>query len=277
MPPASYGPLDALNDPSARHAILTHFPVVLSIGVLLLTIASAAMKGANRTLRTTALVASVLLLISALVAVRSGDAAEAAVGNIPQVARDLVHEHEEQAERVWLFALAIVLAVATGWAKPRRAPLLSSIAAAVVALVSVGWIGQTAHHGGTLVYVYGVGTPKPLADADLRSDEEKAAGFADVRIAHFVTKVQPLLDEHCQGCHGGEDPPANLDLTSITSILEGGDTGPAVIPGKPNEGVLMRALSYEDEEIAMPPDEKLSDDAITAIAAWIRDGAVWTE
>ena len=90
----------------------------------------------------------------------------------------------------------------------------------------------------------------------------------------FESKVRPLLIERCHKCHAGDETKGGLRLDSRTAALQGGDTGPAVIPGKPDQSLLLQAVRHESG-LQMPPDGKLSPGQIEALDKWIRDGAVW--
>ena len=99
-------------------------------------------------------------------------------------------------------------------------------------------------------------------------------------VAFFEKQVRPLLVEHCHGCHSAmaKKTRGGLALDSRDAILAGGETGPAVVPGKPEDSVLLHRLRGDDpDEDIMPPSGKLPDEQIAAIEKWIRDGAVWVE
>ncbi len=89
----------------------------------------------------------------------------------------------------------------------------------------------------------------------------------------FEMKVRPLLAEHCWKCHGEEASKGGLRLDSLGSILQGGESGEAVIPGKVDDSLLIQAVRYESYE--MPPKKKLSDDQIAILEAWVKMGAPW--
>ncbi len=93
-------------------------------------------------------------------------------------------------------------------------------------------------------------------------------------IEFFERAVRPLLIEKCQSCHGIEKSKGGLRLTDREALLKGGDSGPAVILGKPEESLLIRAVNYGDEP-KMPPKKKLSDSQIAVLVKWIKTGAVW--
>lgn len=66
-------------------------------------------------------------------------------------------------------------------------------------------------------------------------------------------------------------------MDSRESLLKGGENGPAVVPGKPAESLLLQAVLHTKKDLEMPPKEKLSDKDIEVLAAWIRDGVPWPE
>src|SRR5262249_5245929 len=67
----------------------------------------------------------------------------------------------------------------------------------------------------------------------------------------FEQSVRPLLAENCYSCHGDKKQKGGLRLDSLAAILKGGESGPAVVPGKPEESLLGEAINYEGPE--MPP------------------------
>jgi hypothetical protein len=97
------------------------------------------------------------------------------------------------------------------------------------------------------------------------------------RAEHFARHVQPLLASRCLNCHGPDEQEGGLRLDSRAAALKGGERGPAVIPEKPAESLLIRAIKHENHEYAMPPKEKLAAGDIAALERWIKDGAYWPE
>ncbi|MEX2307902.1 MAG: PSD1 and planctomycete cytochrome C domain-containing protein [Pirellulales bacterium] len=93
----------------------------------------------------------------------------------------------------------------------------------------------------------------------------------------FLEKVKPLLDSRCTTCHGRDKAEGNLRLDSRQAALEGGDSGPALVPGKPNRSLLLMAVKGTHKVVEMPPQEKLSRKDIATLERWIRDGAPWPE
>jgi len=93
------------------------------------------------------------------------------------------------------------------------------------------------------------------------------------QLRHFESAVRPLLIEHCQSCHGEKKQFAGLRLDSRGAILAGGDSGPAIVSGKPGESRLIRAVRQLDDDLKMPPKSKLTDRQIADLVRWIEDGA----
>jgi len=94
------------------------------------------------------------------------------------------------------------------------------------------------------------------------------------QLEFFESKIRPVLVEHCYACHSAEAKivRGGLQLDSHDAGRNGGDSGPAIMPGKPEESLLVQALKHEALE--MPPGKKLSDQIIADFEVWIRDGAI---
>ncbi len=90
----------------------------------------------------------------------------------------------------------------------------------------------------------------------------------------FEKEIRPLLVEKCQGCHGEKKASGGLRLVGREALLKGGDTGPAVSPGKPDASLLIRAAEYRGET-RMPPRGKLADTDIARLRRWVALGAPW--
>lgn len=91
-------------------------------------------------------------------------------------------------------------------------------------------------------------------------------------VKYFETKVRPVLVEHCVKCHGPQKQKGKLRLDSRDSLLEGGETGPAIVPGNPDESLLVEAINHRGPE--MPPSGKLDDGTISVLTRWVEMGAV---
>lgn len=111
-------------------------------------------------------------------------------------------------------------------------------------------------------------TSPPRAWADPSADQ--ATG-----LRLFREQVEPLLKTHCYACHSSAATPleGGLRLDSRDLIRRGGDQGPAVVPGKPGESLLVQALRHEGG-LEMPPKKpRLPLEAVSHVIRWIELGA----
>ncbi|MEX0728892.1 MAG: DUF1549 domain-containing protein, partial [Planctomycetaceae bacterium] len=92
----------------------------------------------------------------------------------------------------------------------------------------------------------------------------------------FEKHIRPLLTENCLSCHGGKKQEGGLQLSSRELLLKGGESGTAVVPSKPDESLLIRAVEYLDEP-KMPPKKKLPDADIARLKQWVAMGAPWPD
>ncbi len=92
----------------------------------------------------------------------------------------------------------------------------------------------------------------------------------------FEKSVRPILVTNCFECHGSQKQKGGLRLDSRAAILTGGDSGPAAVPGKPQESLLITAIGYQDSP-RMPPKHKLKDEEIAALTSWIEQGIPWPD
>ncbi|OJW17909.1 MAG: hypothetical protein BGO49_30355 [Planctomycetales bacterium 71-10] len=97
------------------------------------------------------------------------------------------------------------------------------------------------------------------------------------REAFFEAKVRPILVARCYGCHSAqaESLKGSLAVDSLEGLLKGGDLGPAVEPGKPDESLLIQAVAYEDDAVKMPPKQKLPEGEIDVLRRWVAGGATF--
>ena len=93
----------------------------------------------------------------------------------------------------------------------------------------------------------------------------------------FETKVRPLLAENCYSCHGPDKAKADLHLDDLNLVLKGGQSGPALVVGKPDESLMIKAVRRTDPDFAMPPKEALTGDQVAILEKWVTMGAPWPE
>ena len=97
----------------------------------------------------------------------------------------------------------------------------------------------------------------------------------DKQTAFFEKKIRPLLIKHCYECHSeeAEERQGGLLLDRRSGWIAGGDTTKAVLPGEPDASLLIKAVRYSDEDLQMPPEEKLKPEQIKLLEQWVRLGA----
>jgi mono/diheme cytochrome c family protein len=98
---------------------------------------------------------------------------------------------------------------------------------------------------------------------------------ADERSASFSKQVLPLLKTRCITCHGPEKQEGGLRLDSLEAAIQGGDQGAAIVPGDAESGLFVKAISFADPDLQMPPKQKLSDAEIAVLRHWVQNGAIW--
>ncbi len=91
----------------------------------------------------------------------------------------------------------------------------------------------------------------------------------------FENEVRPVLANRCYECHGEKKKKGGLRLDNITYMKQGGDTGPALVPGDTEKSLLIEAVRYQNSDLEMPPKKKLSDKEIAALEKWVKLGAPW--
>jgi len=91
----------------------------------------------------------------------------------------------------------------------------------------------------------------------------------------FESKVRPLLVEHCYKCHSAsaEKLRGGLMLDTKAGWERGGDTGPAIVPGKVDESLVIEAVRYKNPAAQMPPKGKLPAATIAIFEDWVKRGA----
>ncbi len=111
---------------------------------------------------------------------------------------------------------------------------------------------------------------------DIVAVVEKPMFTAD-QIEFFETQIRPLLVQHCYDCHSTDasELKASLYVDSREGMLKGGESGAAVVVGKPAESLLISAVKYERGE--MPPDRKLERRQVELLSKWVEMGAPWPQ
>jgi len=102
----------------------------------------------------------------------------------------------------------------------------------------------------------------------------RAADPTPEQLEFFENRVRPLFVAQCSECHGEGNAKGGLRLISGELIRRGGDSGPAIVPGKPDESLLIEAVGHRGD-IKMPPKQKLADAEIAILRRWVEIGAPW--
>jgi hypothetical protein len=94
-------------------------------------------------------------------------------------------------------------------------------------------------------------------------------------VEFFEARIRPIFVERCYECHSGDAKriEGGLRLDSASALRLGGDSGPLVAPGKPEESFLIACVSYADDGVNMPPSGKLAARQIADLRKWVALGA----
>ncbi|MEM7383858.1 MAG: PSD1 and planctomycete cytochrome C domain-containing protein [Verrucomicrobiota bacterium] len=106
-----------------------------------------------------------------------------------------------------------------------------------------------------------------------RASEETLPSGGD--LSFFENNIRPLLIENCYECHSEQAnrSKGGLRLDTREALRRGGDSGPAMVPGKPDQSLLLKAISYRDSDLQMPPESRLGAHQIDLVRQWIQRGA----
>lgn len=105
------------------------------------------------------------------------------------------------------------------------------------------------------------------------ADQAKAARPSPEDYKFFEEHVRPLLASRCYKCHGPEKQKGELRVDSLSGIMTGGESGPAIVNHSPSDSLLIEAVRYESFE--MPPDGRLSGEEVATLERWIEMGSPW--
>ena len=273
-----HGFLEAWGDPQMRHAMVVHFPIVLSVIGLPVALLAALWhsKDRGRVMRWVALTTYLVLAASLYVAQESGEEAEHAAGPLSEAGHEELEEHEHHGLNLWWWPAAICLVAGAGFIPRPAVRITSSWLVVVAGAIVAQRVAETADHGGRLVYEHGAAGTADLVS--LLAATGTADDDVDPRLDHFRTQVRPILVGSCLRCHNParKKRAGGLDQTTMASMLVGGYSGAALVPGWPDQSLLITAVRWEDPDLQMPmKQDKLPDESIAALEKWIADGAVW--
>ena len=115
-----------------------------------------------------------------------------------------------------------------------------------------------------------------LLTASATTNEVEAAGSNGKGVKFFESRIRPVLVSKCLSCHSQDAAKAKklkgkLLLDSRAGVLAGGESGPAIVPGQPEQSLLIQAMRHQSLE--MPPNERLGENVISDFVKWIAMGA----
>ena len=134
----------------------------------------------------------------------------------------------------------------------------------MTALLTRRWFVALAVAGAVLLAARAVG---PAAQEKKPPADEKVS---------FEKEVAPILAANCLECHSGDKAKGKLAMTGRAALLKGGRKGPAISLDKPEESLLLLAVSHEDA-LKMPPKTKLPQKDIDVLTRWVKAGAPWPD
>lgn len=97
---------------------------------------------------------------------------------------------------------------------------------------------------------------------------------SEQEVIFFEENIRPVLSQQCYSCHSSKitDIKGGLSLDSKEGVVKGGDSGPVIVIGNPDQSLIIKALEHSD--LQMPPDKKLPDNIINNFKIWIKNGAI---
>ena len=117
-----------------------------------------------------------------------------------------------------------------------------------------------------------------LAATSAAASNQPASPEPAAAVEFFEKKVRPLLADNCYICHSADtNSKGGLRVDDRNGLIQGGNSGAAVVPGKPEDSLLIQAVRHAAGVPKMPPKKKLADEELAILARWIKDGAAWPE
>jgi len=106
---------------------------------------------------------------------------------------------------------------------------------------------------------------------------DSAPSFPAAKVEFFEKKVRPVFASHCYTCHSADTQPhGELRVDDRNGLISGGNSGPAIVPGHPEQSLLLQRVLSQDPKHHMPKEgTPLTAEEIADLTAWIKDGAAW--
>jgi hypothetical protein len=181
-----------------------------------------------------------------------------------------------------LGSLAVLAAIAACFAN--RTPFRVLLLLAVAATVPAGHLGGSITHGADFLFeplTHRQKAPRPAGvGAAGQNDNGDSGGSGNATsgepVSEYRDVIVPILDRTCSKCHNPDKQKAELLLTTPEGIMKGSENGPVLVPGKPDDSLLLtNCLLPIDDEFHMPPEGKPrpTADELEKLRAWIAAGA----
>lgn len=105
-----------------------------------------------------------------------------------------------------------------------------------------------------------------------------SAAFGAAAKVDFSHQIVPVLREHCGECHTGDKKKGGFSMNDRPSLIAGGESGKAVLPGNAAKSPLIEAITTKDPDKQMPPKgARLTPEKVRLLREWIDAGAPWEE
>ena len=126
-----------------------------------------------------------------------------------------------------------------------------------------------------ITYVGAIANPARSDDALnlINSEVPITSRNSDADFEFFEKSIRPILVEHCYECHSGDEDSGGLLLDSRDALAQGGDSGAAIVSGRPEDSLLIQAVRYGNRDLQMPPKNRLENAQIKLLENWIGRGA----
>jgi len=117
-----------------------------------------------------------------------------------------------------------------------------------------------------------------LGWSGLAFGQDKDAAPTARQTQFFNEEVKPLLEAHCFKCHGAtKKVKGGLSIRNRADLLEGGDSGPAASLKQADKSLLLEAISFTNEDLQMPPKNKLGKEEVAVLTQWVKMGLPWPD
>lgn len=185
----------------------------------------------------------------------------------------------------WLGVSSTVVALVAAGAAFKAGSSLGALRLLRIALVlGSGLVLATGYIGGELVFGEGHLFKFFSANAAPKTpeapDKKEPLLFPVSAKVDFAKEIAPIIKDMCFKCHGGEKVKGKFKLNTKALAMEGGESGKAILPGKPTLSKFYTSLTDKDEDVLMPPPkEKVrpSKEQIEKVRLWIEQGADWPD